>query len=161
MVRPSPSPTGPSKLALARPTVAAGQLGGLVPQASLASSKGSTISSLSLRPGVLALLPAHCNCGEQVADLAAVAATHKVGLYAVAPTAPNNDADADALVGLGPNDAVLYDPSRTLSNAFGDDGLTVVLVDRDGTIFDVESNVGPANGVGTSLTNMLKPGSAG
>jgi hypothetical protein len=161
MVRPDPRPVGPSRLPLARPSAAAGQLGGLLPPVSLTSSEGGATSSLNLRPGVLAVLPPHCNCGDEVADLAAIATTNKVGLYAIAPTALDQDADAAALVGLGPNDDVLYDPHRTLSTAIGADGLTSVVVDRDGTIVDIERNVGPANGVGASLTRMLKPESAG
>jgi hypothetical protein len=158
-VRPSGDSKGPSKLPLATTTLPTGQVGGLLPSVQLTSKTGTASSSLNLRPGVLALLPApSCHCSDVVASVAGVAATNNVGLYAIAPA--YRDADADVLGGqLGAQDGILYDTHQALANAVGQAGLTLVLVNRDGTIYDIDTNVTSTVGLGSSLTKMLaQPG---
>lgn len=160
-VRPGSGAGGPSKLPLATTNLPSGHIGGRLPAVELTSKSGTVSNALTLRPGVLALLPPGCDCSDVVASLARTTATSQVGLYAIAPA--YRDADADVLGGqLGAKDAVLYDTHQALANAVGQAGLTVVLVNRDGTIFDIDTNVTSTAGLGASLTKMLvQPGTTG
>jgi hypothetical protein len=162
-------PSRPSRstapLPLAATSVPAGEVGGLLPAVSLESVKGPSVSSLGLRPAVVALLPPNCTfCSPLVPDLAKAAATQHVQLYAVAPAKPS--ADADSLAGQGlSSDSVFYDANGTLAARVRTNGLTLVEVNRNGVIVAIEKEVTAAVGSGpmkAALVKMLaQPGTRG
>jgi hypothetical protein len=136
-----PARSRPSSLPLTAPSAAPGQPGGLLPAVSLRDLSGNAIPSRSLRPGVIALIPLNCHCAPLLSALAGDASTKQLPLLVVAPTAP--DADAAALGGRidRGTSSVYYDASGLLANDFGAKGVTVVLLDRDGTVFRVRRDV--------------------
>lgn len=144
----------PAALPLAHPTAPVGQPHGLLPDVSLQSMNGPSVASRSLRPAVLALIPLNCQCVPLLNTLASEAYTQALPLVVVAPTVA--DAEAAALVGQLDRGVprVLYDSSGTLAADFETEGVTILALDRDGTVFDVERNV-PASGSAT-LTGRLR-----
>ncbi|MBV9485497.1 MAG: hypothetical protein JO246_05520, partial [Frankiaceae bacterium] len=128
---------------LAHPTISAGMRGGLVPAVDLQTPDGQPQASQDLRPGVIALMPASCRCGDLVvslADTTATATKGKLALFAIAPGVKN--ADGDALPGQLPAGSAVYDdPDSTLAAAIGGSGLTLVLVQPDGTIYQTLPDV--------------------
>jgi hypothetical protein len=151
---PTTGGTGPSKVQLASTSATPGHIGGLLPSVGVATKDGTPISSLSLRPGAVALLPEQCDCDSQITGLdeAANTAEHSP-LFVVAPSAYPSPA-ADTLQGQL-RAAVLYDRTAALRAGVGAMGLTVILVGRDGRIYDIRKNVTSARGVSAELLSML------
>ncbi len=131
------SSKNPAALPLARSSVAVGDPRGLLPSVTLQAADGTTVDSRALRPSVLALIPLQCQCVALLNRLADEAASQSLPLIVVAPTL--HDAEAGALPGRLDQDTtrVLYDRSDALATGVHASGLTVVLLDRDGTIFSV------------------------
>jgi hypothetical protein len=151
---------GPVALPIAaHPSAAAGQTHGLIPDVALQSPSGDSVPSRTLRPAVLALLPLHCDCAPLLNSLADGAATATLPLVVVAPTVA--DAEATALSGqlTKGNPEVFYDSAGTLARDFGATGLTLVILDRDGTIFSVQKSVSSEAGshLEPLLQQMLAP----
>jgi hypothetical protein len=144
-------------LPLATTSIPDGQVGGHVPAAFLKATKGPGVGSQTLRPAVIALLPPNCTCSPLVPSLARAASAQHVRLYAVAPLYPS--ADADSLAGQLDTDSVFYDLNGTLANTVRTDGLTLVLVNRNGTIYDITRKVTSTAGSGltAALAKMLVP----
>jgi hypothetical protein len=153
LIQPDSSHKGPSALPLAHPSVQVGEPHGLFPDVSLQGPYGRSVSSRTLRPSVFALIPLHCNCVRLLNNLAGVAYSDSVPLRVVAPTV--SDAEATALSGqLNRGAEVYYDKSGSLASDLDAQGVTVVLLDRDGTIFSVQKSV-PASG-STTLDGLLE-----
>jgi len=130
-----------SAVPLATPTVAPGQVGGLLPAATLATTGGDQLQSRALRPALLALLPAHCNCVKLLDSLAAQAAEVQVQLVIVGAGSP--DAEVAALPGQLHHGAVTaaYDAAGTLASAYDASGVTALVVQRDGVVSYVRSDL--------------------
>jgi hypothetical protein len=144
---------GPSALPLAHPTTSVGQPHGLLPDVPLQDSYGNFVGSRSLRPGVLALIPLHCQCVPLLNTLADDASARTLPLMVIAPTV--NDAEANSMSGrLGKGAQIYYDSSDALAADLGAQGVTLVILDRDGTIFGVQKAV-PAQGSST-LDGLLQ-----
>jgi hypothetical protein len=159
-LRPNHAPPLQSSATLAQPAIGDGETGGLLPPASLRAADGTGVSARLLRPGVIALLTPSCACDDTVVQLAQATSTNTNGrlpLYAVAPTSQR--ATADALAGRLPaGDAVYLDPQQQsgLASRIGIDNLTLVFVNRDGTIDDILRDVtGPSNALHAELVSML------
>jgi hypothetical protein len=152
-LEPDRSSNGPSALPLAHPTTQVGQPHGLLPDVSLQDSYGNFVDSRSLRPSVLALIPLHCQCVPLLNRLADEATTRTLPLMVIAPTV--NDAEANSMSGqLRKGAQIYYDSSDALAADLGARGVTLVVLDRDGTIFDVQKAV-PAQGSNT-LDGLLQ-----
>ncbi|HTW21263.1 MAG TPA: hypothetical protein VME70_13750 [Mycobacteriales bacterium] len=145
----------PAALPLAHPTIATGQAGGLLPDVALQDSTGPSVSARSLRPALLALVPLNCHCVPLLDDLAGQAGSKNLPLVVIAPS----DAEAGALAGQIDQGmpTVLYDSSGRLATAVGAQGISVVTLARDGTIYTILRKIPPARPpqVSGELTSML------
>jgi hypothetical protein len=145
----------PSAKPLAHPSVADGKLGGLLPAVMLTGPAGQVSTrSATLRPAVYALVPTGCACRTLLDGLAGAAYSENLPLAVVVPAA-SDPSTAAAVSSLDRGDAALYlDPSAALTTSVGATGVTIVVVDRDGTIYDVERNI--SNATATSLDAALQ-----
>jgi hypothetical protein len=161
VMRPHSGTKGSSARPLSQTSIPVGRQGGLVPSVTLRATDATTVNSRSLRPAVLALLPGHCGCTPLLTHLARDASSHAARLYAIAPL--GHDAEAASLPGQLPSDTVFYDANGDLARDFGAQGLTLVTVDRDGTIFKVQPAVTsePGAGLDALLSKMLASGVSG
>jgi hypothetical protein len=118
-----------------------GQVGGLLPAASVIV--GRRHSPLrALHPAVLALVPADCRCAAAARQLSTQATAAGVTLYFVATGPAVIRARSLARQSQLSGDHVVTDPRDALgSQRFG---LTAVLVGKDGSVRDIQQNLGPA-----------------
>jgi len=138
-------PGHPHAVPLARPSLAPGHVGGLVPATSLTTTAGERIDARALRPALLVLLPAHCNCAKLLDSLAAQAAEVQVQLAIVG--AGSQDAEVAALPGQLHHGTVIaaYDAAGTLASAYDASGVTALVVQRDGVVSYVKSDLTPSS----------------
>lgn len=142
----------PPPLPLPTTTVADGAKGGLLPDVTLTDATGLSVAARTLRPSVLAVLPPGCGCGDLVREAAAAAGTQNVPLYALVPA--GQTADGDSLNGQLRPTAILRDSSGELMSALRPSALTLVLLNRNGTIYSIEKG---ADSVTTNtLSDLLK-----
>lgn len=127
-----PNDHGPAPLA--HPSAAPGQAGGLLPDVSLTMADGVVVPARSLRPALLALIPAHCVCPGVLDDLAAQAAEVQLRLVVVGPDAP--DAEVAAIPGQLRHGTVVaaYDRAGSLASTYAASGVTALVVSRDGVV---------------------------
>lgn len=129
-----PRPAGsPSAERLAITTVADGKVGGLLPAVSLLDANHQTVAARALRPAVLAVVPPGCGCSDDVHAAATSAGTQNIPLYAVVPAGQSVDGDSLTLQST----AILSDTDGALTKAIGPNGLTLVLVNRNGMIYRI------------------------
>jgi hypothetical protein len=126
---------------LASPTVAVGEVGGLLPGLVLTGPAGP-VAVRDLRPAVLVLLPAPCRCAGAVAEL--VGQTHETNplpTYLVAPKV--GDSELDGLVtdpsAAGRRAVGLTDPTGALAASYpaspaAPSSPTLLLVGPDGRL---------------------------
>jgi hypothetical protein len=150
----------PAAAALAHPAIADGALHGLLPNALLQGPNGKIRSrAVTLRPAVFALIPTRCDCGTLLNALAGQAYSENLGLAVVVPAA--SDAAAASMVSaLARGSAGLYfDATGALNAAVGAEGVTLVVISRDGTIYDIKRSVtDPATtSLDATLQSMLLP----
>ena len=128
-----------------RSSPAVGQPGGLLPDASvIIVGSGQSRRLRDLRPSVLALVPARCQCAAAARELGVQAAAAGVKLYFVA--AAPAVADARALArrsGLSAGH-VARDTHDAMGRAYQPAGLTAVLVDKNGSVRSIQQDLGPA-----------------
>jgi hypothetical protein len=111
----------------------------------------------SLASSAIALVPAGCDCGQDLSRLAGQAAAAHVGLYFVGAGAVIPQlAGLTARYGGGTAKAV-YDTSDVLAAAYHPDGLTVLLVYSDATA-DVRRNLPPGFQLTPVLRQLTQPG---
>jgi len=134
----APASGRPSPLPLAHSAAAAGTRGSVLTNVSLADITGTKTPVELLRPAVMAVIPLNCGCQPLLSALAAHAAVARLKLVVVAP---KSDAEAGALSGRIGSGRVYYDTTGAMHSDFGASGVTVVLLDRDGTVFSVQPNV--------------------
>jgi len=132
--RPAPAP-------LATPDVAAGSVGGLLPDTALVTTAHSQLSARALRPALVALIPAHCNCRSLLNSLAAQAEEVQISLVVVG--AGRGNADITALPGQITRGRVVaaYDDAGVLAGTYSARGVTTLIVGRDGVVTDVAKDV--------------------
>jgi hypothetical protein len=158
-------PTRPQSappLPLAADAGPVGQIGGLLPDASLhADPAVSSESARLLRPGVITLVPAGCACDQVIANIAGQAEEFRLDLYLVADaTGPD-----PALTSLATGPAhgygtVLYDDGGVLTSAYSPDpaGVTVLAVHADGVLAGVTGDVTSQTRFEHLLTGLREPG---
>lgn len=114
-----------------------GQIGGLLPEATLEKADAPA-SSRSLRPAVLALVPPDCpECPALLSSIAPSVGSFGVSLVAVGgPDQSAQLADLREAVGTARLSAV-SDPGEVLRGAYGLTGVTLLLVRDDGVVVDV------------------------
>jgi hypothetical protein len=107
----------------------------------------------SLVSSVLALVPAGCDCSEQLDRLAGQTVTAGVPLYFVGTGTTSQQLAAETTL-YGDNHAVAADDvDGVLANAYRPDGLTVLLVDRDAEA-EVDRNLAGAFQLGPQLSGL-------
>jgi hypothetical protein len=152
-------PGHPHAVPLATATVAPGQVGGLLPSATLTTTTGAHVSSRALRPALLVLLPAHCDCAKLLDSLAAQAAEVQVDLAVVG--SGSRDAEVAALPGQLHHGPVIaaYDAAGTLASAYNASGVTALVVQRDGVVSYVRSKLTASSRLELPLQAALLLGS--
>jgi hypothetical protein len=123
---------------LARPTIADGLPGGLLPEATLVADN-NRLSSRSIRPAIFAIMPANCDCASLVRQIVGQANEQKPSIYVVLVSARKDTtaarladaSDAGNRWPVGVNDvtgklAAQFQASDTVP--------TVLLVRADGTL---------------------------
>jgi hypothetical protein len=119
-----------------------GQVGGLLPAASVTIGGDQVRALRDFRPSVLALVPAGCRCLAAARQLSTQASAAGVALYFVA--ADPAVAQARRLArrtGLGA-DRVVTDTQDAMGGAYHPAGLTAVLVYRDGLVRSINTHLG-------------------
>jgi hypothetical protein len=156
---------------LAKPTITAGKVGGLLPDTMLTGPNGQLDSrAAALRPAVFALVPAGCACKPLLDGLGGAAFSERLPLAVVVPA--SSDPSTAAVVSSLDRGVSLYlDRSAALSLAVTGSvptsaagaAATVVVVNRDGTIYDIETNVTDASdsSLDATLQSMLISRSVG
>ena len=149
----------PAAARLASPATAPGTIGGLLPSATLSGPNGQVDTrSPSLRPAVFALVPADCRCRTVLNSLSGQAYGEGLQLAIVVPAA--SDHSTSAIAGTLRGDAsVYYDASATLATSMAGRGVTVVVVDRDGSIYEIKRGVTDptSSSLDAALQSMLLP----
>ena len=136
-----------------RSSPAVGQVGGPLPDASVVIvGSGQSRRLRDFRLSVLALVQARCQCAAAARELSVQAAAAGVRLYFVA--AAPAVAQARALArrsGLSAGH-VVRDTHDAMGSAYQPAGLTAVLVDKDGSVRNIQQSLGP----GLQLAEPLK-----
>lgn len=150
----------PAAAPLAHPSAADGVVGGLLPAVSLTGPNGRIDSrAAALRPTVFALIPTRCGCAKLLNALAGQAFSENLPLAVVVPAVsdPSFDALRSSLIQGSPG--VYFDPSAALATAVAARNITVVVVDRDGTIYDIERSITDPSltSLDATLQTMLLP----
>jgi hypothetical protein len=151
----------PSALALAAPAQPPGSVGGLLPSTTLRTQDGAPVDTHSavLRPEVFALVPLRCGCADLLDRLAGQAYSERLRLGIVVPAATDDTADS-LVTGLHRGrPSLYYDARAALATAVDSVGVTVVVVNRDGTIYSIERDIttATATSVDATLQSMLLP----
>jgi hypothetical protein len=143
----------PRQEPLAEPLAHVGEIDGLIPDAARGVD-GSTRFARTLRPAVLALVPAPCGCPDVLDNLAHQSAQFGLRLYVVGPS--SIDPEIDKLVsGVHSGHAVpAADPSGTLTKAYAAHGVTVVLLRSDGVVRAVVRDATAGTLLGTRLAGL-------
>jgi hypothetical protein len=121
-----------------------GQVGGLLPAASVIVGTGPSRPLRDLRPSVLALVPAGCHCAAAARRLSAQATAASVTLYFVAAGAAASQARSLARQNRLSADHVVTDTQDALGGTYQPVGLTAVLVDKDGSVRSIQQNLSSA-----------------
>lgn len=154
-VRPRPAP-------LASTGTATGQLGGLLPDVRLLNDHHRAIAVRHVRPAVLLLMPAGCDCDDVAADLVRSSRDALIAVELVGVTAP------PARPASSPRDRVhtLADPTDTLGRAVHTDrstsmgpvvprtAPTAVLVRSNGLIAGVVPGLSDASQLRAELAGL-------
>lgn len=134
-------PTRHSAVPLAAPTISPGSVGGLLPSTALTTTTGERVDARALRPALLVLMPAHCNCAKLLDALAAQAAEVQVQLAVIG--SGTRDAEVAALPGQLHSGSVTaaYDAGGALASAYHASGLAALVVQRDGVVSFVQTDL--------------------
>jgi hypothetical protein len=139
---PRPGPSRPGPQPLASPTVAPGSAGGVLPDLTLAGARGP-VHLRALRPAVLAVVPAGCECPDALEHSFREASEYGVGMSVLGESAQARQLSAVAGgIGNGTVQALTGD-LRAVTRAYRPTGLTLLLVRADGVVTDVLRDVGP------------------
>jgi hypothetical protein len=154
-------PQRPSASPLATPTAPAGVAGGLLPAARITTTDGDSVSIASLRPALMVLLPAHCDCPTLLDSLAAQAAEVELRLVVIGPQSP--DAEVAALPGQLHHGEVVagYDDESALSVTYAAHGVTALVVAGNGVVTYVQRDVTAATRLELPLQAALLDGVGG
>jgi hypothetical protein len=133
-----PAPPAPaSAVPLADATTERGEIGGLLPEATLAEST-TPIDASTIRPAVIALIPNPCSqCVRLLQEVRRQATEYGLRLTIVGtPDQAEQLGDIDRALGTIQLD-VLIDSKRQLSRAYGSAVPTLLLVRDDGVVAEI------------------------
>jgi hypothetical protein len=164
--------TPPVQLLLAAPTVAPGEIGGLLPDVPLEVGRTGTTTAQQLRPAVIAFAPIHCACTAALAHLTAEAAGYGLTVYLVGSAAQEADLAQLAAESARAGVQVLVDETSTLGSTVARsashsstpgtaDNLTVVGVHADGVIDTIVSNFSRGTALDSAFADLKQPAHAG
>jgi hypothetical protein len=139
----------------ARPAV--GQVGGLLPEASVTLGSSQSAALRDFHPSVLALVPVGCRCAAAARQLSRQAAAASVTLYFVAAGSAVVQARSLARRSGLSGDHVITDSRDAMGGTYQTAGLTAVLVDKDGAVHSIQRDLGPAVQLEGSLRALAKP----
>ncbi|GAB3652214.1 hypothetical protein GCM10027589_09520 [Actinocorallia lasiicapitis] len=141
---PDPRPTMP----LSVPTGRTGEIGGLLPDLEIVW-QGRRHRSTELAGAVVLFVPVACGCRPLLAGIADKAAGKEIGFYLVADARGTELSvkaartrladDAERLTGVEP--ILIEDEDGRFADALRTVGLTYVLIDRNGGIFDYQPDL--------------------
>jgi hypothetical protein len=152
-------PASPTPLALAASTHPAGTIGGLLPAADLTGSRGELVHARDLRPTVLALVPANCDCATALKELVAQAGDRGLLPVEVISTASQGSQITALTDDVGSTLVVpLRDIQSELIDAIAPIGLTVVPVHSDGIIESIVRNFSIDTSLDPDLDQLAQPG---
>jgi hypothetical protein len=161
-----PSTLGREPTALPVATNPSGGVGephGLLPDVALRpqpdAAETALVHSRDLRPTVIALIPTHCDCARELNTLSGQAFAVDLPFAIVEPGATDaTTASAVQAITRG-RPSIYLDPSGALARQEAARGITVVLVNRDATIFDLKKSVtiDNANSLAPLLQTMVLP----
>ncbi|MGH8869542.1 MAG: hypothetical protein ACRDYU_16305 [Actinomycetes bacterium] len=160
LLGPRPSVRPPASELADRPTAAPGDVGGLLPDATV-MSQGRERPVRDLRPAVLAVVGPECGCAEALRSVHLQASEFELRMYLVAPPE-----DASAVrrlashAGLGTVSTVV-DTHRQVVPAYTDGAPTYVLVHADGVVREILTDVSPADRLELHLAPLSDPGVRG
>jgi hypothetical protein len=167
VLAPSRSNTTVSELPLATGNTAPpGDKGGLLPRVTLAAEAGQTVLATSLRPSVVALVPVGCDaqidCDKVLNQLAGQADEVGYPLDVVLPSTIEAGPIAKAVTTGKPRILVdTHSPAHQAASLYtrsNGDGLTILLVGRNGVIADKFTNVtGQIPSINGELVEMSQP----
>ncbi|HVE63319.1 MAG TPA: hypothetical protein VNB94_05915 [Mycobacteriales bacterium] len=148
-------PMRPRSLPLARTSIAAGQVGGLLPPASLLDRTGDRRASDLERPGIVALVPPSCACLDGLKRVVTTAA--QFGLITHLVEAGRDPAQVRSLAGRAGGDLQpLIDPAGVLAAAYdATPTLTLLLLRADGVITEIKRGVAPSLDLRPALRRLL------
>jgi hypothetical protein len=151
-------PVANQRPATVRRRPAAGQIGGLLPVASIVIDGRTVDVRTTAKPSVLALIPLPCPCVSALRRLRAQAAAAHVTLYLVAAGGDVKQVESLAAQAGQSSARVGDDADNVLGRSYNQRGLTAILVSRGGSVASVELNLSP----GLSLESSMRAlGSAG
>lgn len=153
IVGPHAAPPAAAPLASVAPPP--GQIGGLLPEATLENA-GTPVSSRSLRPVVMALVPPECpECPELLGSIAPSVGSFGVSLVAVGgPGQAAQLADLRSTVGTA-RLSIVSDPGDVLRSTYGLTGVTLLLVRDDGVVVDVVRHPAPDVHLESALVELV------
>lgn len=151
-----PQASAPPAAPLASNAPDPGQIGGLLPDDAILQDGATAISAQSVRPSVIALVPAECDeCAELLSTVARQAGSF--GVSTVAVGAPDqSDQLATLRDAVGPTQlSTLTDAASTLRATYGLTGVTLLLVRDDGVVVDVVRNPTPDTRLESGLVDLV------
>lgn len=159
LLRPGTTAPPPAR-PLASPATPPGQVGGLLPEAGLATPGGPTTTRALPRPGALVLAPVPCEgtCAAVVSEVVSSLrqATRAIRLLTPGPADPQGRA-ADGLR-VGPARGLAtsgVDVADVLAPAYAAVGLTVLTTGPDGVVLDVVRDVQPGRRLDAEVGRLL------
>jgi hypothetical protein len=139
-----------------------GQVGGLLPDASVhAAPAAASESARVLRPGIIALVPSGCACDDVISNIAGQAEEFRLDLYLVADATGPDPALTELATGPAHGyGTVLYDDAGVLTSTYSPDptGVSVLAVHADGVLAGVVGDVTGKTRFEHLLTGLHEPG---
>jgi hypothetical protein len=148
------SPSGPPPAPLASVTPLPGQVGGLLPAATLADGS-SPVSARSVRPAIVALVPVDCEpCADLLREVRRQGAEFSLPVTLVGGSDQGAQlSDLERALGAYRLD-VLTDPAGTLATTYGPTVLTLLLVRDDGVVADIVRDPPPDLRLESTLVSL-------
>lgn len=150
---PAGLPTGSAARPLATPSGTPGGPGGLLPEVTL--RVGNTDRpARDLRPAVLALLPAPCQCAAALRELAAEAGQYALPMVLITRAGNSEVPSLLRATARATRTYPALDAGAALAMDYAARGLTVLLVRADGVVTVVERQLLPGTRFGSALSDL-------
>jgi hypothetical protein len=151
-----PQAASPGAQPLASTNAQPGEIGGLLPEDAVLQNGENGITAQSLRPAVIAIVPAGCSdCAQVLTGLAPQVGSFGVPLVAVGGPEQTEELDqmSDA---VGSSRLItLVDADQTLQTVYGTGGTTLLLVRADGAVADIVHDPAPGVTLESQLVELV------